>query len=195
MEHWRLLHYQATSLVRHVPCRLDETNGRRNTTLTANIPHTLVSLRPGPSPSKTELACPSNAAALTPQAYLTAWTFARSHNIKPNPDATSGSQTETQKPLDKFIDNWTNDGFVGFVNECEEVVDGLGIEVGSELGERCEQVSSSPDAGGGVGLSGPLGGLERLERFELGQSAHFTVQVFRQVLWLEQRFWPAVELA
>ncbi|GFZ42848.1 hypothetical protein JCM24511_00566 [Saitozyma sp. JCM 24511] len=93
------------------------------------------------------------------KAYLTAWTFARSHNSKPTPeDATSGTHTETQKALDKFIDNWTNDEFVGFVNECEEVVDGLGIEVGSELGERCEQV-------------------------------------FRQVLWLEQRFWPAVELA
>lgn len=111
--------------------------------------------RPGQS-----LLCPSNAASasLTSQAYLTAWTFARSHNSKPTPeDATSGSQTETQKALDKFIDNWTNDEFVGFVNECEEVVDGLGIEVGSELGERCEQVSSSPGAGGGVGTSDLLG--------------------------------------
>ncbi|WVQ83539.1 hypothetical protein IAT38_005680 [Cryptococcus sp. DSM 104549] len=72
-------------------------------------------------------------------AYLTAWRHAKS--LRPAsllaPDA---NLTETQKALIKFVDNWTCDEFVEFVKECAEVVDGAGIEVGSEIGERCEEV-------------------------------------------------------
>ncbi|KAK8861314.1 hypothetical protein IAR55_002133 [Kwoniella newhampshirensis] len=70
-------------------------------------------------------------------AYLTAWNYAKSQrNLQPS----SGELTETQKALEKFIENWTCDEFVEFVNGCEEIVDGSGIELGSEVAKRCEEV-------------------------------------------------------
>jgi hypothetical protein len=69
------------------------------------------------------------------QAYFEAWSFAKSHS-SPITDP-----TETQKALEKFIDNWTCDEFVGFVDHCQEVVDGLELENDQEMSKRCEQAS------------------------------------------------------
>lgn len=69
------------------------------------------------------------------EAYFEAWSFAKSH-YKPN-----SNPTETQKALEKFIDNWTCEEFVGFVDHCKQVVDGLGLEEDSDMSKRCEQVS------------------------------------------------------
>lgn len=71
------------------------------------------------------------------QAYLTAWTNAKSH--RPNSPTPEKDQTQTHKALAEFMDNWTNDEFVGFVNDCEELVDGL-IKSGDPLAARCEEV-------------------------------------------------------
>jgi len=75
---------------------------------------------------------------LTPdnEAYFEAWSFAKSHS------QSIDNPTETQKALEKFIDNWTCDEFVGFVNHCKEVVDGLELENDSGMSKRCEQVNS-----------------------------------------------------
>ena len=75
---------------------------------------------------------------LTPdnEAYFEAWSFAKSHS------QSIDNQTDTQKALEKFIDNWTCDEFVGFVNHCKEVVDGLELENDPEMSRRCEQVNS-----------------------------------------------------
>ena len=70
------------------------------------------------------------------KAYYEAWSFAKSHT------SPISDPTETQKALEKFIDNWTCDEFVGFVNHCKEVVDGLDLESDPEMSKRCEQVSS-----------------------------------------------------
>jgi hypothetical protein len=70
------------------------------------------------------------------EAYYEAWSFAKSHT------SPISDPTETQKALEKFIDNWTCDEFVGFVDHCKEVVDGLELENDSEMSKRCEQVSS-----------------------------------------------------
>jgi thiaminase len=99
------------------------------------------------------------------QAYYEAWSFAKSHT------SSMSDPTETQKALEKFIDNWTCDEFVGFVNHCREVVDGLELENDSEMSKRCEQVS----------------------RLQCEEVYHLTEQVFRRVLYLEQRFWPEVK--
>jgi hypothetical protein len=69
------------------------------------------------------------------QAYFEAWSFAKSHTLP------ISNPTETQKALEKFIDNWTCDEFVGFVDHCQEVVDGLELENDQEMSKRCEQVS------------------------------------------------------
>jgi hypothetical protein len=69
------------------------------------------------------------------KAYFEAWSFAKSHT------APISNPTETQKALEKFIDNWTCDEFVGFVKHCQEVVDGLELEKDQELAQKCEQVS------------------------------------------------------
>jgi hypothetical protein len=69
------------------------------------------------------------------KAYFEAWSFAKSHT------SPISNPTETQKALEKFIDNWTCDEFVGFVDHCKEVVDGLELENDQEMSKRCEQVS------------------------------------------------------
>jgi hypothetical protein len=69
------------------------------------------------------------------EAYYEAWSFAKSHT------SPISDPTETQKALEKFIDNWTCDEFVGFVDHCKEVVDGLELENDSAMSKRCEQVS------------------------------------------------------
>lgn len=74
--------------------------------------------------------------AFIEQAYYTAWSHAKSHRPSPEP-----KHTPAQRALCEFIDNWTNEEFVGFVNDCEELVDGL-IGVDSDLKGRCEEVSS-----------------------------------------------------
>ncbi|WVQ94416.1 hypothetical protein IAU59_001495 [Kwoniella sp. CBS 9459] len=68
------------------------------------------------------------------KAYFTAWTNAKTY-LKPfeNP-------TETQKALEKFIDNWTNEEFKHFVDGCEEIMDGAGIKPDSQTGKACEEV-------------------------------------------------------
>ncbi|WVF66805.1 hypothetical protein IAT40_001547 [Kwoniella sp. CBS 6097] len=68
------------------------------------------------------------------KAYFTAWSNAK-ELLKPfeNP-------TETQKALKKFIDNWTNDEFKEFVDGCEEIMDGAGIDPSSQTGKACEEV-------------------------------------------------------
>ena len=71
------------------------------------------------------------------QAYYTAWSYTKSHLPT---DLTNSTQPK-QKALLKFIDNWTNDEFKKFVDECKEVFDGLEIEPGTEIGNRCEDVS------------------------------------------------------
>jgi thiaminase len=70
------------------------------------------------------------------QAYFEAWSYAKSHF---NPDL--APQTETQKALAKFIDNWTCEEFQGFVKHSREVVDGLELEKDQELLKGCEDVS------------------------------------------------------
>jgi len=70
------------------------------------------------------------------KAYFEAWSFAKSHT------SPISDPTETQKALEKFVDNWTCDEFVGFVDHCKEVVDGLELENDQEMSKRCEQVST-----------------------------------------------------
>lgn len=70
-----------------------------------------------------------------PQAYLQAWAYAQSFPAFQEP------LTETQKALSKFIQNWTCSEFVGFVEHCRDVVDGLELEKDPDLAKRCEQVS------------------------------------------------------
>lgn len=72
------------------------------------------------------------------QAYFEAWSYAKSHVPTTPPE----SLTETQRALEKFIDNWTCEEFVGFVDDCRDVVDGLEIEKDGEMASRCEQVGS-----------------------------------------------------
>lgn len=74
---------------------------------------------------------------MRPQAYFEAWTYAKSHL----PSSVAETETETQKALRKFIDNWTCEEFVGFVDDCRDVVDELELGKDPEMAERCEQVS------------------------------------------------------
>ena len=69
------------------------------------------------------------------QAYYTAWSYAKTHLPSAEP------QTLKEKALREFIDNWTCEEFVGFVNDCTEVVDLLEIDPESEVGKRAEEVS------------------------------------------------------
>ncbi|WVQ73902.1 hypothetical protein IAR50_003483 [Cryptococcus sp. DSM 104548] len=71
-------------------------------------------------------------------AYLTAWQYAKTFH-KDLAAADPASLTQTQQALVKFVDNWTCDEFVEFVEGCAEIVDGAGIEIGSPLAERCEE--------------------------------------------------------
>lgn len=69
------------------------------------------------------------------KAYYEAWSFAKSHT------SPTSNPTETQKALAKFIDNWTCEEFVGFVDHCKDVVDGLELDNDPDMLKRCEQVS------------------------------------------------------
>lgn len=73
------------------------------------------------------------------QAYLEAWRYAKSR--RPASTDERKSRTQTQEALIHFIDNWTCDEFVSFVQDCEDLVNGL---VGQDdgLAEKCEQVGS-----------------------------------------------------
>lgn len=53
-------------------------------------------------------------------------------------------QSKTQEALIHFIDNWTCDEFVGFVDDCEALVNGL-VRQDDTIAEKCEQVSSDLD--------------------------------------------------
>jgi hypothetical protein len=87
-------------------------------------------------------------ADLRTQCYLTAWQSAlklmqsSSWATMPNDDMSA-----TQKALKVFIDNWTCTEFVGFVDDCTAVVDGLGLEDGGHVAQRCEEVRIPPPSG------------------------------------------------
>lgn len=66
---------------------------------------------------------------------MTAWTYAK----KQLPDTEPTNDKE--KALRKFVNNWTCDEFVGFVDDCERVVDGLEIDPESDIGKQAEEVS------------------------------------------------------
>lgn len=68
------------------------------------------------------------------QAYLDAWLFARSHA----PHATAAGPTTG--PVAAFMENWTNDEFVRFVDDLADIVNSLGIEPGSSAWRRAEEV-------------------------------------------------------
>ncbi|ODO06238.1 hypothetical protein L198_01470 [Cryptococcus wingfieldii CBS 7118] len=68
------------------------------------------------------------------QAYLTAWQYAKTFH-KELAAADPASLTQTQQALVKFVDNWTCDEFVEFVEGCAEIVDGAGM-LGSRPGAR-----------------------------------------------------------
>lgn len=118
------------------------------------------------------IACTIRPLIQPPQAYLSAWTNAKSLRPETLTSADPSSLSQTQQALLKFVDNWTSDEFVEFVTDCAEIVDGAGIEIGSALAERCETVSSKFDS--------------------LDMAADQSLQVFKRTLWLEQRFWPSV---
>lgn len=56
------------------------------------------------------------------------------------------------------------------MKHCQEVVDGLELENDSEMAQKCEQVSIFP----------------------ISDRIRLSGQVFRRVMYLEQRFWPDV---
>ncbi|WVQ94415.1 hypothetical protein IAU59_001494 [Kwoniella sp. CBS 9459] len=68
--------------------------------------------------------------------YNAAWTYAKTHR-----KAVSSSDTDnvTQQALVKFIDNWTTPEFIEFVGRCEDMVDSLDIQLGTERAELCEK--------------------------------------------------------
>jgi hypothetical protein len=78
------------------------------------------------------------------QCYLTAWQSAlklmKSTSWATMPDH---ELSPTQKALRVFIDNWTCKEFVGFVDDCTAVVDGLDLEDGGQVAQRCEEVRST----------------------------------------------------
>lgn len=73
-------------------------------------------------------------AASLQQAYLTAWTYAKSHLPSTPPT------TPKEEALRQFVDNWTCQEFVEFVDNCRTVVDGLDIDPESEIGRKAEEV-------------------------------------------------------
>jgi thiaminase len=65
---------------------------------------------------------------------LTAWTYAKQHL------PTAPPTSPKEKALRLFVDNWTCEEFVGFVDDCRKVVDGLEIDPTSEIGRKAEEV-------------------------------------------------------
>ncbi len=113
---------------------------------------------------------------LPSQLYNTAWRYAAS--LSPNPASSRNpSDPRTSAALDELIDNWTNEEFDEFVRECEREVDKLELVEGTDQWERAEEVSLAS-------LVFPPPGLS-LTFFFLPRP-----QIFKYVLYLEQRFWP-----
>ncbi|GAA5996622.1 uncharacterized protein JCM10292_003093 [Rhodotorula paludigena] len=68
--------------------------------------------------------------------YNQAWIFAASH--KPTDPRTTDERTSAA--LAELIDNWTNDEFAEFVKRCEEAVEGLNLQEGTEEWIRAEEM-------------------------------------------------------
>jgi thiaminase len=101
----------------------------------------------------------------TEHCYLTAWTHAKSH--MKDSAAVDELSSATRALHTAFIPNWTCPEFLDFVNQCADVLNVVAAAEG--LGKVSEP-----------GTSAKKDVLTRCEH------------VWKQVLYLEERFWPQV---
>lgn len=74
--------------------------------------------------------------SLTPvQLYNDSWIYASKQTPSPSP-----ADASVASALTELIDNWTNAEFVDFVNNCQQQVDLLDLQEGSDAWARCEEV-------------------------------------------------------
>lgn len=74
--------------------------------------------------------------SLTPvQLYNDSWIYASKQTPSPSP-----ADASVASALTELIDNWTNAEFVDFVNKCQQQVDLLDLQEGSDAWARCEEV-------------------------------------------------------
>ncbi|WVF66804.1 hypothetical protein IAT40_001546 [Kwoniella sp. CBS 6097] len=68
--------------------------------------------------------------------YNAAWEHAKTFR---KASSVFDAESNTQQALVKFIDNWTTPEFIEFVGRCEDMVDSLDIQLGTERAELCEK--------------------------------------------------------